>query len=784
MIQIDSDFLRTKLNEAQVEAALNIKGPQLILAGAGSGKTRVITFKIAHLISQYQVASNQILAVTFTNKAAKEMKQRITTHLGYPVSIPWMGTFHSVCVRILRENLGDKEIKARLGWVYTGNFSIYDDSDQKALIKEVLKASGIEAEAGDIRKLRGRISAWKNSNKSPEAAMSDSAWYEEEKAAGIYASYQKKMAECNAMDFDDLLIKTVELLAIVPEIKERYRQKFQYLFVDEYQDTNRVQYNLLKLLCGTHQNITVVGDDDQSIYGWRGADIEIIRNFKRDYPNAHIVKLEQNYRSTQRIVQAAGSVIKNNFRPVDLQKNVFSKEDTGEPVHIIEISDEHEEARQITGLISANGPENYNQTAIFYRTNAQSRVLEEQLNRQRIPCLIYGGVRFYDRKEIKDVFGYLKLIINPYDDAAFLRVINVPRRGIGNTTLELIQAAANRHSTALLKIAEKATAYLGPVAGARKCESFVQIIRLLEAYQNNDSLPVLMEKVIEKSGYKEFLENQNDEEAFERMANLNELINGAVDWDQEHPGSGLGEFLQEVSLLTDADSADKENSGCVRLMTLHSAKGLEFPIVHLAGCDEGLFPLIRRGADSESEQDLKFEEERRLFYVGATRAEKALYIYSALTRKVHGRDERFSISRFVREMDESVCERVDLVPTFLRSPRTAQYSSAPAPNWQAQSRYQQKSRQEDDKVLAFLQRHQSPGTQEQDSDGQIVSEEISQENLYLELGSLVGHPRFGTGVVISCSGQDENARVEIRFNGGTTKKLILKYANLRILKNG
>ena len=446
---VDGAVLDRELNPEQAAAAKKIDGPMLILAGAGSGKTRCITYKIAHLVSQHGVEADRILAVTFTNKAAREMKSRIQKLLDCNMNFSWMGTFHSVCLRLLKLCLSKESVVAAMGgqW-YDGNFSIYDDDDQKRILKEILKEDlGDNFEASEVKKLHAAISKYKNTilNKggfaqlqTPDIALEMATFADEEKRAKYYAEYQKRLKESNAMDFDDLLFNTVYMLQKLPKLADQLAQRFRYVVVDEYQDTNDVQYELLKLLINEQKNVTVVGDDDQSIYGWRGANIKIIRNFHRDFAPVTIVKLERNYRSTANIVKGAGSVIAHNIRPQEMQKNVFSKEDAGELIHVRHFMDDRGEASAIADTIAKAGPDFYAKTAVFYRTNAQSRALEKALNDRRIPSVIFGGMRFWDRKEIKDVLAYLRLLANEKDDAAYLRVINTPPRAIGKTTVENI----------------------------------------------------------------------------------------------------------------------------------------------------------------------------------------------------------------------------------------------------------------------------------------------------------------------------------------------------------
>jgi DNA helicase II / ATP-dependent DNA helicase PcrA len=778
---VDKELLAKELNPKQYEAAVSVKGPQLILAGAGSGKTRTITYKIAHLISAYNVDPRRILAVTFTNKAAQEMKLRIGGLVQMKAGLSWMGTFHSICVRFLRRSLSMIPPSQRAFFPFTASFSIYDDSDQKGLIKQILKDSGQEVEAAEVRKLKAYISGCKNKKISPEQALEEADYFAKERMARLYGAYQQRLKENNAMDFDDLLYNAVAVLESNSEIRARFVRQFQFVFVDEYQDTNPIQYELLKMMIGEHQNITVVGDDDQSIYGWRGADIGIIRNFTVDFTNVRIVKLEQNYRSTSTIVKAAGSVIKNNLRPADMIKEVFSTKEDGEPVRILSVADEREEARQIATRIAALGESRYEDVAVFYRTNAQSRVLEEQMNRSRIPCTIIGGVRFYDRKEIKDVFAYLRLLVNPGDEVCLRRIINVPRRGIGDASVERLHAHARDCGIPLHSILPKAPEYLssGP---ASKVVRFNAMIEQLRATAATDPLSILVERVLEVTEYKKSLIDEGSEESEERLQNLDELINGVVDYEQQNENASLEDYLQDMALLTDADIKSARPVG-VKLMTMHAAKGLEFPVVHLAGCDEGIFPL-RRHPDSEMDEISQIEEERRLFYVGVTRAEQELYLYTATYRKMYGRDERYRASRFIAEIDEDVVERIggqvegDSFANERHSYGGAGYSGGfkkSSPDDFINKWNQQKAWSTGAKTTKPATKASIHSVPESNCDLD------SQENLYLDVGRIVRHAKFGKGKVLSCTGQDEKAKVEVRFENAGTKKLVLKFANLQII---
>ena len=823
---VDASVLDRELNPEQAAAAKKIDGPMLILAGAGSGKTRAITYKIAHLVSQYQVEPRNILAVTFTNKAAREMTARIQKLLDCNMRFPWMGTFHSVCLRLLKKSLAMETVAQAMGgsW-YDANFSIYDDDDQKRLLKQILKEDlGDDCDAAEIKRVHGAISRYKNTVlyehgsavlQTPEVAMGRAEFADDERRAGYYAEYQKRLRESNAMDFDDLLFNTVLLLQKVPSITNQLKQVFQYVVVDEYQDTNDVQYELLKLLINDDKNVTVVGDDDQSIYGWRGANIKIIRNFHRDFAPVTIVKLERNYRSTSNIVKGAGSVIAHNVRPLEMEKKVFSKEEAGDPIRVRHMEDDRSEAQQIANCIMAAGSEGYAKTAIFYRTNAQSRVIEKALNDCRIPSVIFGGTRFWDRKEIKDILAYLRLLANEKDDAAHLRVINTPSRAIGKTTVETVLARVrNGEGTFWQMLVAEAN---GTGRTAPKLKGFTDLVQswkdLIAAGET--PLPILAERIISDTGYKDFLRKEDELTADERIANIDEMVNAIREFDEEHPDATLDSFIQDISLLTDADKKVDDSMGAVTLMTIHMAKGLEFNTVHIAGCDEGIFPLIRESSmltASESREQL--EEERRLFYVGCTRAEKKLYLYHAERRFFQGTIRPFAPSRFLKELDPSVVEftpcisgdslnsfsggafpRYNKAPDFVRramassnrgssgSYSSGGYSSGGSSFGGSYPRQSVPAsiRKNDQRIVYRNPIKVAPPVKPAVPSGpRVVYDEYS-ENPY-HPGVRVRHSKYGVGTIIKCYGTGDNARVDVRFNGDNAiRTIILKYAALQIV---
>lgn len=823
MAIVDVEVLNKELNSIQAKAASNTDGAMLILAGAGSGKTRTITYKIAHLVSAKQVDPRHILAVTFTNKAAREMKERIQKILGARVNLEWMGTFHSMCVRILRLCLSKPQITQALGWTtMNGNFTIYDDDDQKRIVRDILKADKGEAfEAADIKKVRSAISHYKNTVmkvrqadgtyklllQTPEIVMSNAEFKDQEIMADYYQKYQKKLQESDAFDFDDLLLKTVDLFQKLPMIAAQFANRFEYVFVDEYQDTNDVQYELLKLLTDGNRNVTVVGDDDQSIYGWRGANIEIIRNFHKDFSPVEIVKLEQNYRSTSNIVRGAGSVIAHNERPAEMQKNVFSKEEAGDPIVVTYLGDDRSEAEKIAARILEMGKENYAETAVFYRTNAQSRVLEKALNDKRIPNVIFGGTRFWDRKEIKDVLAYLRLVANPRDDAALFRILNVPPRAIGKTTADQLQENAMTNDISVWEVIENSLNSLG--RSAPKIAVFRDLIVGLreEVASGEVPLPILAEHVIQNTHYKEFLEKEDETTADDRKGNLDELVNAIREFDEEHPDATLESFLQDISLLTDADKKVENAAERVTLMTMHMAKGLEFKHVHIGGCDENVFPLMRGSSMmTPQEQRAQMEEERRLFYVGCTRAKKKLFLYHTRSRFLNGAVQMLEPSRFLEEMDPSVVDvreeygDVNGVRMFDDSPRssyTRQSSFTTTGSIQrgfSYERPQQRSGSFGSRGSSFGRSAALGGAGKSQrivygKNGPVVPKANSVPKAEprveyddpLHPGVKVRHAKYGVGVLLKKTGSGENMRADVRFTDGTVKTLVLKFAGLQII---
>jgi DNA helicase II / ATP-dependent DNA helicase PcrA len=635
------------LNPFQQEAVLATEGPLLVIAGAGSGKTRVLTHRVAHLIAACGVQPNEILAITFTNKAAEEMRTRLEGLLGNLARAIWILTFHAACGRILRREA------PRLG--YRSNFTIYDQADQVRLVKQCLEDLERDPKRFVPRGIHAQISNAKNQLIGPEEYMSRVSSFYDQTVADVYALYQKRLHASNAVDFDDLLMLTVEVLERFPEARERWQKAFRYVLVDEYQDTNHAQYRLLQLLAGKHRNLMVVGDPDQSIYAFRGADIRNILEFERDFEETRTIPLEQNYRSTNTILRAANHVIRNNRERKE--KNLWSELDEGLPVHVIEVEDEHAEARFVAAEIAALVEEGYSadEVAVFYRTNAQSRVLEDVLVRQGIAYQVIGGPRFYERAEIKDAIAYLKVLDNPWDAISLTRIANKPRRGIGDTTVSKLQAYADAHGISLFEaLAYPEEAGVG-AAPLKAVHALRTLLVSLQSAAQELKVPELIEAVLERTGYLEALEAERTIEARGRIENLQELVGVGQEYLHSAQEPSLSGFLQEISLYSDQDAIRGEQS-LVTLMTLHNAKGLEFKAVFMIGMEEGIFPHMR----SIEEQGV--EEERRLAYVGMTRAQERLVLTHATSRSLWG-SRTFNLpSRFLDELPEEGIVRERLRP--------------------------------------------------------------------------------------------------------------------------
>ena len=711
---LDVARLLDELNPSQRDAVTAGDGPLLVLAGAGSGKTRVIAYRIAYLLGERGVHSRNVLAVTFTNKAAGEMARRVDA-LVAPLGIraPLIATFHAACVRILRQHGRAIGLQP--------NFTIYDEDDRQALVKECMKEGELVERAFTPSIVGHRISYLKNQMLSVADVLRDARGPWEQKLALVYSRYEKRLRETGGVDFDDLLLQTVRLYTESPETLAWYRGLWRYVLVDEYQDTNRAQYRMVRLLTSEHRNVTVVGDGDQSIYRWRGADIRNILEFEEDYPGTKVVKLEQNYRSTQRILTLAAAVIANNR--ARKAKTLWTENPEGDVARVYRAWDEHEEANFVAQTILTVRTDGvpWDGVAIFYRTNAQSRVMEDALRRARIPYTIVGGVRFYERKEIKDTLAYLRLVLNPNDDVAFRRAIGAPARGIGATTLARLDEIAMDDATPLLRLAEKPPPDVRGKA-RRGLEDFFGLITRLSAERASMPAPAFIDLLLNASGYRKSLVDERTPEAEARLENLEELIAAAEDYVHATPDGTLEGFLDSVALMSDIDEL-KEAESRVTLMTLHSAKGLEFPVVFLTGLEEGVFPHARSMDDPE-----EIEEERRLCYVGITRARERLYLSFALHRRIHG----YGVgepSRFLREMPEAELQ-------FVNVRRAPEFEPA-AP-----------------------------------------VERFEEESWPIKVGARVRHARFGEGLVVGVERDGADTIVTVGFASVGRKRLSLQYAQL------
>ena len=661
------------MNPRQKEAVLHTDGPLLLMAGAGSGKTRVLTHRIAYLIEEKEVNPWNILAITFTNKAAKEMKERVNAILASGGEDVWVSTFHSMCVRILRRDVDF------IG--YNRNFTIIDSSEQLTLMKRILKELNIDPKKYDPRSILGTISQAKNSLQTPQDFAKMQGSYYEEIAAKCYAAYQKELQYNQCMDFDDLIMNTIRLFEEHPDSLTYYQNKFHYIHVDEYQDTNHAQYTLVNLLAGRFRNLCVVGDADQSIYGWRGADMQNILDFEKDYPDAAVILLEQNYRSTKNILSAANQVIENNSNRKP--KNLWTENKEGNKITYYRADNERDETRFIVDRMQEeirSNHRNYGDFAILYRTNAQSRVMEETLLKANIPYKMVGGHKFYDRKEIKDILAYLNVLANPQDSISFERIVNSPKRGIGPGSIEKLRSFASLHEWPLLEAAQNVDlANIGGKAG-QQLGAFGEMIQEVTQMIPYLTVTELTKEVLDRSGYLEDLKIQNTLEAQARIENLEEFLTVTQEFDKQFeqqneedadaPEEKLTVFLNDLALVSDIDNLE-EDASQVTLMTLHAAKGLEFPVVFLIGLEEGVFPLSRALME-ESE----LEEERRLAYVGITRAEEALYLTNAFSRTLYGRTQYNRPSRFVEEIDQELLEIEGMRPTPTKTPVFAKKTPA------------------------------------------------------------------------------------------------------------
>ena len=730
------------LNREQQEAVLHVDGPLLILAGAGSGKTRVLTYRIAHLIDECGVNPWNILAITFTNKAAGEMRERVDKIVGYGSESIWVSTFHSTCVRILRRYID------RLG--YDTNFTIYDTEDQKTVMKSVCQKLQLDSKLYKERMLLNVISHAKDEYISPnEFLLEAKGDFRQEKIAQAYVEYQKELKKNNALDFDDLLVKTVELFQSCPDVLEYYQNRFRYIMVDEYQDTNTVQFKFISTLARQYRNLCVVGDDDQSIYKFRGANIRNILDFEKVFPDAKVVKLEQNYRSTQNILNAANGVIANNRGRKE--KALWTENEQGEPILFQQFQNGYEEAEYVSGEISKKvrkGEAEYQDFAVLYRTNAQSRLFEEKFLYANIPYKIVGGVNFYSRKEIKDILAYLKTIDNGKDDLAVRRIINVPKRGIGNVTLAKVQAYADSRDISFFEALEEAGEIPGLGKAALKIQPFVHLIHEMRLSLADMSMQDLIQVILDKTGYAEDLKNEDTDESEARLENIDEFINKAVTYEEGAEEPNLSGFLEEVALVADIDSVE-DGDNRVLLMTLHSAKGLEFPYVYLAGMEDGLFPsYMSIAADDPTEE---IEEERRLCYVGITRAMKELTITCARCRMVRGETQYNNVSRFVREIPSELLARKSVMP---REPKKLEVP---------QNTSYQKAKE------VFRTKTFDPQQ----------FKVVKADKLDYTVGDQVSHVKFGKGTVLEITEGGRDYEVKVDFERFGVKKMFASFAKLK-----
>jgi DNA helicase-2/ATP-dependent DNA helicase PcrA len=753
----------------QLKAVLSIDGPLLILAGAGSGKTSVLVNRAAHilrfgnsykssfvpneltdkdieLMKQYVISGGKnparfefqfndskiypsnVMAITFTNKAAKEMRERLMKLVGEYASEMWISTFHAACVRILRRDI------EKLG--FSRDFVIYDDADQDSLLKECIKDLNLDDKMFNYKEAKSRISRLKDRMIAPSEQVKVSTGnFREEKFASIYKLYEEKLKKNNALDFDNIINKTLELLELSPELASYYSNKFRYIMVDEYQDTNYPQYRLIKLFAAKHNNVCVVGDDDQSIYGWRGADIRNILEFEKDFGCNNIIKLEQNYRSSQYILDAANHVIKNNSGRK--AKTLWTQNFRGEKVFLHQSTTEHYEAeficRQIKALTEDEGRK-FNDFAVLYRTNAQSRVIEEALLRYGMRYKIYGGLRFYSRKEIKDIIAYMRLCLNPDDDISLKRIINTPKRGIGSTTVALLENAAKEDNSSIFKtMCEQKTKGILPSRVLSKIDEFSRMVLKLAALKDSLGILELINEILNTSGYKKELHEENTDEAKNRLENIDEFVSAAFEFETSNAEAGLFNFLENIALISDLDE-DGAKEDSITLMTLHSAKGLEFPIVFLSGMEEGLFPISRA---SFSDNDM--EEERRLCYVGITRAKQKLYISYAKQRTIHGETAIKFPSRFVGEIPRSLIQNTGEVRNY--SGFEAYSSNAPVRKMQ------------------------------------------TEEKRDFGAGDRIIHDKFGEGTIVSVVGSTNDTRIKIAFDHGGIKEFVAAIAPIKALKS-
>ncbi|MBP3597315.1 MAG: DNA helicase PcrA [Clostridia bacterium] len=751
------------LNDKQYEAVTTTEGPCLVIAGAGSGKTKVLTHKIAYLLAEKNVKPWEILSITFTNKAANEMKERVTNLVGDSAQDIWMGTFHSICVRILRRVID------RLG--FDTSFVIFDTSDQKTLIKQIIKQQDLDDKIFSDKSIMYEISNAKNEMLEPaEYAARSVGDFRKEKIAEVYKLYQKKLKENNAIDFDDIINFVIKIMLDNPDILEYYSDKFKYVLVDEYQDTNKAQFTLVTLFASKYGNITVVGDNDQGIYSFRGADITNILNFEKDFPGTKIIKLEQNYRCTQSILNAANEVIKNN--ETKYEKKLWTSNDEGCLPYVFKGEDEYREATFVVDQINHLKRQEYYKNsdfAILYRMNSQSRSLEDILRRENVPYKIVGGLKFYERKEIKDIIAYLRLIQNTNDNLSLTRIINEPKRGVGKTSLDKIEELSSTNGISMYEIIKDAAAY-GLNRVFANTRDFISTIEELRAIKDNTKISDLIKQTLNKTGYTQALELENTIEAENRIENLEEFLTVAIEFEEESADNSLSEFLNGITLSSDLDGVEATEES-VTLMTLHSAKGLEFPVVFLVGMEEGIFPGYKSIGEPK-----ELEEERRLCYVGITRAKERLFITCAKQRTIFGSTSCNSPSRFIGEISPEMLDGYD----DFDNKKNQKYESNDRYDWSYGSNVARSYRDAD-----ITSKPTGTGVAYRSADAFLASMNKPKAKVvnlegYIS-GARVYHKKFGEGVINTVEPEGDDLKVDINFEKVGHKRLMAKFAGLEIL---
>ena len=752
------------LNDKQKEAVLSTEGPCLVIAGAGSGKTKVLTHKIAYLMQEKNVKPWSILAITFTNKAANEMKERVENLIGDVAKDMWIGTFHSICVRILRRYID------RIG--FTSSFIIFDSSDQRTLVKQCLKQLNVDDKMLNDRAVLSEISNAKNEMLEPDAyKLRTNNEIRKETIAKIYELYQKRLRENNAIDFDDIINYTIRILSENPDVLEYYSNKFEYVLVDEYQDTNKAQFTLVSILAARHGNITVVGDNDQGIYSFRGADITNILNFEKDFPGTKIIKLEQNYRCTQNILDAANAVIKNN--ETKYEKKLWTENGKGGMITVFRGNDEYDEANFVVENINRLRREEYmtyNDFAVLYRMNSQSRSIEDILRRENVPYKIIGGLKFYERKEIKDTIAYLRLIQNPSDNLSLTRIINEPKRGIGKTSLDNVQQIAVQSETSMYDVIKRADEF-GLNRVFVNSREFVSQIEELRAKKDNIKISDLIKETLNKTGYTKALEDEDTTEAETRLENIEEFLTVAMEFEEQMAENSLEEFLEGITLSSELDNADNQEDS-VTLMTLHSAKGLEFPVVFLVGMEEGIFPGYKSIGEPK-----ELEEERRLCYVGITRAKQNLFISCARQRTIFGSTSCNQVSRFVKEIPKELMDGFD-----------ENFEDKPQKTYED---YQYEWKYGNSHVTSYTSdevKSSKPAMQYSFRTAENFLNNLTKKpasasvdiSIY-KAGQRVYHKKFGEGKINYVEAEGDDAKVDITFDKIGHKRLMAKYAGLEVL---